>query len=331
VHETFLEILFWKPIASPGVLSSPFVDGCATNETTLAMKTITVSRILAGCLFAPALVHAQSESRQPRGERPGERPVFQTMWEKHDADGDGFLSFEEFKAMPRIARLEEEQQTRLFQRLDKNQDGKISREELSQMRQGNQPGRPDRGMRRLMELDKDGSGGVSLEEFRAAEMFANLPPARVEALFRRLDADGNGQITPKDRPELPPMFRQGQGQGPRGERGGPWERGERGERGGPRAPGERPMPHRRMFNHLDPENSGTLNFDQFRKARGIASMDEDAQEALFLRLDTDGDRRLTFQEFSNLPPDMFAPPARREAGEERRRTTPGERNGTPKD
>ncbi|MFU8893366.1 MAG: EF-hand domain-containing protein [Luteolibacter sp.] len=258
------------------------------------MKTITVSRILAGCLFAPIAIHAQSEPRPPRGERPS----FEAMWKKYDADGDGFLSIDEFKSMPRISRLPEDQPLRIFNRLDKNQDGKISREELRQMRQAHPGERPARGMRRLMELDADGSGGVSLEEFRAAEMFAKLPPERVEALFRRLDADGDGQITPKDRPELPPMFHQGQR-------------------------GERPNTHRRLFQQLDPEKSGSLDFDQFRKLRGISAMDEDEQEKWFLRLDANGDRKLSFEEFSQAPLAELMPPPRR-GGDGRRRGRPEE-------
>jgi len=203
----------------------------ATNETTLAMKTITVSRIFVFCIFAPHATYAQGEPREPRGERPS----FRAVWEKYDTDGDGFLSFQEFQEMPRIARLSEEQQLRLFSRLDKNEDGKVSQNELRHMRQGRKENRPARGMRRLMELDADGSGGVSLEEFRAGEMFANLPPERVEAMFGRLDTDGDGQITLNDRPQLPPNARHPNG--PRGERG---ERGERQPE--PQRRRNRPMP-----------------------------------------------------------------------------------------
>jgi len=268
------------------------------------MKTITLSRILAGCMLAPLAVHAQSEPRQPRGERPS----FQALWEKYDANGDGFLSVEEFQSIPRIARLPEEKQMQLFKRLDKNADGKVSQDELREIRRDRGGDRPVRGMRRLMELDANGSGGVSLEEFRAGEMFANLPPERVEALFRRLDTDGDGEITPADRPELPPILRQG----PRGERE------------------ERPEAHRRLFNQLDINKSGFLDFEQFRKARGITNLDEDAQEKLFLRLDSDGNRKLSFEEFAKAPLAEIAPPPRR-GGENRRRGRPEPNDATGRD
>jgi len=245
------------------------------------MKTTPVSIILV-LFFSNLLAPAEPEQR-------GHRPSFQMKWEKFDADGDGFLSLEEFQAMPRVARLPEDKQIRLFERLDKNSDGRISREELGPRRNsGDVRQRPGRGMGRLMELDADGSGGVSLEEFRAAEMFASFPPDRVEALFRRLDTDGDGKITPKDRPELPPMLRQ-----PPGQRG------------------ERPGLHRRIFNQLDQDESGMIDFEQFQKARGIAAMEEDDQKKLFLSLDADRDNRLSWDEFSKIPPAKIAPPPMR--------------------
>lgn len=248
------------------------------------MKTTPVSRVIAFCLFVPLAASAQAPDR---GARP-ERPTFDDIWQRYDVNGDGFLSPEEFAAMRRIARLDEEQRQRIFNRLDKNGDGRISRDELREMRQRRDGGggrqQDRRGMRRLMELDTDGSGGVSLEEFKAAEMFANIPAERVEALFGRLDTDGDGEITPRDRPALPPMLR-----------------------GGGDAP-ERPEAHRRMFARLDADNSGTLTFEEFRKAPGIQARDEDAQEALFLRLDADGDKRLNHEEFAKLPMAEWMPP-----------------------
>lgn len=258
------------------------------------MKTTPVSIILV--LVIPSfLASAEPEQR-------GQRPSFQAKWEEYDADGDGFLSLEEFQAMPRVARLPEEKQIRLFERLDKNSDGRISREELGPRRNaGDVRQRPARGMRRLMELDADGSGGVSLEEFRAAEMFANFPPERVEALFRRLDTDGDGKITPKDRPELPPMMRQPPG--PRGDRQGI---------------------HRRIFNQLDQDGSGMIDFEQFRKARGISTMEEDEQKKRFLRLDVDRDGKLSIDEFSRIPLAEIAPsPMRNGDGRQRGRAREG--------
>jgi Ca2+-binding EF-hand superfamily protein len=272
------------------------------------MKTTPVSRIALLGALSLAIADAQDENRPAPDGRPAGRPE----WRQHDANGDGALSLEEFRTMPRVARLPEEQQARLFERLDTNQDGKLDKPEVFPRRPGRDPQRPPGDRRRIMELDADRSGGVSLEEMRAGEMFSKMPPERLQALFTRLDTDGNGEITPQDRPKLPP---QGDRPGPpHGERPGPpphgrgnREPGERGERG----PGPGQVPpgwHRRMFAELDGDQSGSLNFDEFRKARPIAPMDEDAQEARFMRLDGNGDKALDHEEFSKMPAGPPPPP-----------------------
>jgi len=298
----------------------------ATNEAISTMKTTPVSRIALISALLLAIAGGQAENRPPRGEG---RPAGPPDWTKHDADGDGALSLEEFRAMPRVARLPEEQQARLFRRLDADGDGKLDRTEIFRMRQGRGGDRPDGAWRRIMELDTDGSGGVSLEELRAGEMFSKLPPERLEALFKRLDTDGDGEITPKDRPELPPNLRRSgpppapDQRGGRGGRGGPGgrgdgERGERGERGPSPTP---PDWHRRTFAMLDVDQSGTLSFEEFRKARNVAPMDEDAQEALFMRLDQNQDKWLDHEEFAKMP----APPPPSPREDRRRRPEPGTR------
>ena len=116
------------------------------------MKTIPVSLILAG-LLAPLCAHAQSPEDSPPppgrdgpGKRPHHRP-FAEAWKKADTDGDGFLSREEFAAMPRIQNLPDEKHQKLFDRLDKNQDGKLTPAEL--YRHERQPDGPRQPARRL--------------------------------------------------------------------------------------------------------------------------------------------------------------------------------------
>lgn len=264
------------------------------------MKTIPVSLIVAG-LLAPVVVKAQP-SGEPQGDprRDGEawkarQRQFAETWKAADKDGDGFISREEFDAMPRIGNLPEDKRPRIFERLDKNADGKLDREELKWT------GRPHDGQRpqlpRLWELDTDKSGGVSLEEFKAGRMFQKLPPERQAEIFQRLDSDHDGQITPKDRPQPPFM--------PNGDKPHP--------RHGPGKPGEQPDP-RRLIRQLDQNGDGALSFEEFRAGPAVRDLSEDEQEDRFEAMDRNGDQKLT--------PEDFPPPPREGAPEANKPTPP---------
>jgi Ca2+-binding EF-hand superfamily protein len=204
--------------------------------------------------------------RHERNERNGNKRIMDN-WRKADTNGDGAISLEEFRAMERIASLPAEKQEAIFKRLDKNDDGKLDTEELHRMMP------PPDGPRiqpwlRLRELDKDRSG-VSLEEFQAAPMVAKLPPEARADLFRRLDADGDGEIRPNDHPGGP---------------GGP------GGRGG--------FEMRGLFRKLDANQDGFLSMDEFAKAPMIAPLPPERQQERFRQLDQNHDQRLSPQEFT---------------------------------
>ncbi|MCG6882965.1 MAG: calcium-binding protein [Silicimonas sp.] len=77
-----------------------------------------------------------------------------------DANGDGSVNLDEFKAA-QVARAEE-RATEMFERLDADGDGVLSRDVLER-------GRGDaRGIRMIERFDADNSGGVSAEEFEEA-------------------------------------------------------------------------------------------------------------------------------------------------------------------
>ena len=164
------------------------------------MKTTPISLIAAGLLVSAA-GHAQPGPPPPPEEGSEVRGAG-NGWKRADTDGNGEISWEEFIAIERIGKLPEEKRAALFKRLDADGDGSLSGPELERGRDREGPGRP---VRRLWELDVDRSGGVSFEEFKAGEMFAKLPPEKQEELFKRLDSDGDGQITVKDRPAPRPL------------------------------------------------------------------------------------------------------------------------------
>jgi Ca2+-binding EF-hand superfamily protein len=248
------------------------------------MKTIPVSRIIA-LLLTPAFSLAQAreeakgsprrEGIEPGREAPKRR--FVEFWKMVDKDNDGFISRVEFDAMPRVQKLPEEKRSHLFSRLDKDLDSKLGRDEIARMgrfKEGH--GKP---MPRLWELDTDKSGGISLEEFKAGQFVKKLPPEKQGKLFQRLDTDGDGLITPKDKPE-PPFKREGGDKRPDGERKDP----------------------RQMLRILDKDGDGSVTFDEFRHDPMVKNLGEDEQEDRFEELDRNDDLKLTADDFPPPPP-----------------------------
>jgi Ca2+-binding EF-hand superfamily protein len=117
-----------------------------------------------------------------------------------DRNGDGLIDPEEFVAFETGRMLE----------LDANKDGKVSLQEwlvLAGEANQNPPGQPtyqqrrDALTRRFQELDTNKDGQLDQAEIRAMAL----------ALFKKIDADGNGKITPQEwqiantpQPQQPP-------------------------------------------------------------------------------------------------------------------------------
>ncbi len=256
------------------------------------MKTIPVSLILTGILAQVAALAQAPEASEPPpqrggGGKRGQHAPPMERWKAADRNGDGSISMEEFKGMPRIQNLPDEKRENLFKRLDKDADGRLGRQEIARM------GRPHDGkgapMRRLWELDVDKSGGVSFEEFKQGPFFKKLTPEKQQVVFQRLDANGDGMITPKDKPE--PSFRR---------------EGEPGHQGGPDG---RRMEPRQMIRQLDQNGDGSLSFEEFRSWPAVKHLTEDEQEDRFEAMDQNGDLKLA--------PDDFPPPAPGAEGQKR--------------
>lgn len=253
------------------------------------MKTTPVSLIVVGML-AQFGAFAQSEPAAPApppgdgGARRGGAHPFVEAWQAADKNHDGVLSKDEFDLMPRIQNLPEEKRLHLFERLDKDGDGKLSREELGRIGHPHDPQGPPR--QRLWELDADKSGGISFEEFKAGQFFKKLPPARQEAMFRRLDTDGDGLITPKDKPE--PVFKHegGKQHQPHSE-------------GGP--PDGHRMESRQIIRQLDQNGDGVLSLEEFRAAPAVKDLTAAEQQERFSAMDRNHDQKITAEDFPSPP------------------------------
>lgn len=121
----------------------------------------------------------------PKGGRGG-FPLF----EKLDTNKDRQVSFEEFSQNPRFKEKPSEWVRRFFDRMDRNNDGVLSRKDHSKPGhdwRGKKGGRPEGG---LKTLDLDGDGKVSKDEFKKSPL--GMPDELRKQMFLKLDKNKNG-------------------------------------------------------------------------------------------------------------------------------------------
>ena len=224
------------------------------------MKKLLFAAALAGTMLGSAAFAGQAAPEGGPGGRGGGG-----MMMRADTDGDGMISRAEFMA----------QADARFARMDKNGDGVITADEM-----GGMAGRGPGGG--LMAADTNHDGKISRAEFTA----------QAAAHFAKLDANGDGQISPDEMKAV--MERMHEGMGGRNGPGGPGEAmmppppgGPMGEammpppRGGPMG-GAMNMgghPGRGMLERLDTNHDGRISRDEMR-----ADMDRH-----FDKLDTNHD------------------------------------------
>lgn len=172
------------------------------------MKTILVYALCSGVLVSGSLAEPKkpspegedggkgwhSKKRERRG--PGGRG---RMFKRMDTNQDSLITKEEFFAVAVTEKIPEERRNALFSRLDQNKDGVISKKEIGDMRRE----QDEKRRKDFRELDIDKSGGLSFEEFSKGKFFAKLPVEKRRKVFERMDSDGDGEVTPKDRPKRP--------------------------------------------------------------------------------------------------------------------------------
>jgi len=194
----------------------------------------------------------------PRGEHRMER-----LFERFDINGDGSISQEEI----------EEASAANFATADTDGSGSLSLEEVKAqfLERSAEP-----RVRAFQRLDRDGDGVVTREEFDALSnrMFSRMDRNDDGVLeMRRERAERRGG---EGRAEAGERGQQQRERGQQGERAGRGERAERGERqwaGAGRGHGQMRM----MFEMLDQDGDGRVTREEFETVRGelFASADTD--------------------------------------------------------
>ena len=117
------------------------------------------------------------ELRPPKGMRPGERPP----WLRN-----GPVTFEQFSQQPRVQRLSEEMRRKLFERLDQNEDGILSKRDIPRDK-GPRPDGRSQGPPSHRSLDADRDGKISFAEFQSAPFNGEFSEDKVEERFQTMD------------------------------------------------------------------------------------------------------------------------------------------------
>jgi len=176
----------------------------------------------------------------------------QDLFIELDTDDSKGLSLDEFSKAPRLAGLGGEKKSALFSKLDGNSDGVLEMFEL----------KPQPAESPMVLLDKDQSGGVSLEEFMAWKRIERLTPEQKKTLFGKMDADVDGVVTEEE------VFAK-----------------RRGERG------------KTAFLIADTDGSGQLTMKEFSSLPLLTQMPEEHLQKVFDRIDQDKDSLLGLGEF----------------------------------
>lgn len=260
------------------------------------MKTTFVCTILASILTCFPVVYAEdSGAGENRKHSSDSAPRVAEMWKKVDLDSDGAISRDEFSQMPRLDKLPEDKQQILFDRLDKNSDGRIDRTEMH-------PGKPRQGQARpnmpqIWDLDINRDGGVSFEEFQAGRFIQRIKPDKQERMFRHLDSNGDGIISREDRPKMRPRPEGDESQRPQG--------------------GVRPIPgggqrkHPNLIQDLDKDGDDELSLEEFLANPRTSQLDESILRKRFAIMDRNGDGLLNRADIQRR--DGLRPPSNSEA------------------
>ncbi|MEX3008464.1 calcium-binding protein [Hoeflea sp. TYP-13] len=223
--------------------------------------------LLATTFLGASLVPSMAQSQAPDSKPVAEKRMAHSGQGKHNKRGNRGMK-------------------RAFERYDTNKDGVITQEEVDAViveRFNNIAGEDGvitledyrtawldrsngRMVRAFQQLDRDGDGSVTTEEFNAAS----------DRMFNRLDRDGNGELTKPARGE---KAEAGKGKGKMAKRSGPRHGGRGAER---------------LMERFDVDKDGKITRAEFDEVR----------TSLFSGADADGNQSVTLEEFVTVWQDM---------------------------
>lgn len=128
----------------------------------------------------------RNEFKPPPNMRRGERP----RW----LEG-GPVTYEQFAKQPRVQRLNEAMRKKLFERLDQNNDGVLSKED-SPRRRGERPEGPS-PLQEILDSNEDGQ--LSFSEFQNDPHHHGLTEDEVEDRFEAIDLNSDGLLSDEER------------------------------------------------------------------------------------------------------------------------------------
>ena len=203
----------------------------------------------------------------------------QDRFDEADTNSDGFLSFDEFSAIPPMVRLAEEHPgapKAIFDGLDANHDGQVDAEEFMQQLRQHDRMPLDQAFR---VADTNADGSISLAEFSAIPTMVELAkvnPNGPQQCFIKLDTNADGQLSLEEFLAQPPCP-------------------------------ERPLPPD-PFATADKDGNGFLSVEEFSAIPAmmeLAKMNPRGPQQVFDRLDMNHDQQIGPVEFLLMPP----PPA----------------------
>lgn len=204
-----------------------------------------------------------------------------------DANGDGFLDFEEFRVGTGCSPAQVRQVWTLFQRFDKDGNGVMDLDEFIAMAatlKGATANEIDETLAGFLLLDKDRNGYISKEEFHEFCLSTNPAIAqdndKFQATFQAFDTNKDGRIDYAEFKRMTTATRAAKGEG------------------------EESDPDRRAFIMIDRDGDGVITPEEFHKFclsyNPVVATNEAKFATTFKIIDGDGNGGIDYAEFKRF-------------------------------